>query len=68
MLKKILNLNGVQKLNNKEQREIKGGLDDSRCPIYTARECRACGGFPLSNGCCLGTQAVHSCLTSGGVG
>ena len=67
MLKKISKLNGVQKLNNKEQKGIKGGQNDSRCPIYTARECRGCGGFPLSNGCCLGTGEVHACLTGGGV-
>ena len=66
MLKNISKLQGVQKLNNKEQKEIKGGLNSSRCPIYTPRQCRGCGGFPLSNGCCLGTQDVHACLTGGG--
>ena len=63
MLKKISKLNGVQKLNNKEQKDIKGGLNDSRCPTYPPSRCTACGGFPVFNGCCLGTQATHICLT-----
>ena len=66
MLKKISNLQGVQKLNSKEQKEIKGGKDAARCPIYTPTECLNCGGFPLFNGCCLGTQQVHQCLTGFG--
>lgn len=63
MLKKISKLQGVQKLNRKEQKEIKGGKGSARCPIYTPAECTGCGGFPIFNGCCLGTQEVHQCLT-----
>lgn len=66
MLKNISKLNGVHKLNNKEQKEIKGGQNNYGCPIYTARECRKCGGIPFNDedGCCLGSPEVQACLAN----
>ncbi len=67
MLKSILNLKDAQTLSKEEQRSVNGGSNKASCPIYTPRECRSCGGYPLPNGCCLGTQATHLCLTGGGI-
>ncbi|WP_299106608.1 hypothetical protein [uncultured Tenacibaculum sp.] len=58
MKKSILNLG--QKLSKESQKQINGGAS---CPTYPASQCMACGGFPLSNGCCLGTAQTHACLT-----
>ncbi|CAL2113336.1 conserved protein of unknown function [Tenacibaculum sp. 190130A14a] len=58
MKKSILNLG--QKLNKEAQKQINGGTG---CPTYEPSRCLACGGFPLSNGCCLGTMQTHACLT-----
>jgi len=60
-MKKLSNLKGVKTLNKKEQQNINGG--GFGCPIYSSQECITCGGYPLSNGCCLGTQLTHDCLT-----
>ena len=60
-MKKLTNLKGVNKLSKTAQKNISGGK--SSCPIYSARRCRRCGGYPLPNGCCLGTPEVHACLT-----
>ncbi|WP_073307621.1 hypothetical protein [Flavobacterium terrae] len=41
MLKNILNLDGVQKLTNKEQKIISGGLRDDQCvvTVFTQEQC-----------------------------
>ena len=57
MKKSILNIGKA--LNKAEQKSINGGAN---CPIYAPSCCTSCGGYPLSNGCCLGTPAVHACL------
>ena len=54
----LTNLKGVKTLNRNEQKSTIGG-----CPTYTASQCLNCGGYPLPNGCCLGTEETHSCLT-----
>ena len=45
-------------LNKAEQQTIQGGM----CPQIDPLECSLCGGFPLTNGCCLGTQFTWDCL------
>ncbi|CAM1342460.1 hypothetical protein [Tenacibaculum amylolyticum] len=57
MKKSISNLGKA--LNRAEQKQINGGAN---CPTYPANECTACGGYPLPNGCCLGTVQTHVCL------
>ncbi|WP_299679006.1 hypothetical protein [uncultured Tenacibaculum sp.] len=61
MKKSILNLGKA--LNKKEQQEISGGLISVTCPQYSAQQCLSCGGFPRTNGCCLGFAETHCCLT-----
>lgn len=58
MKKSILNLGKA--LNKSEQQTINGGAG---CPTYPADRCRSCGGFPVPNGCCLGTYETHVCLS-----
>ena len=62
MLKNILNINGTQQLSKNEQQSINGG-GGTRCVTYPADKCTDCGGYPLLNGCCLGTSQTHCCLT-----
>ncbi|MFY7670383.1 hypothetical protein ACOSP6_04795 [Tenacibaculum sp. MEBiC06402] len=57
MKKSILKLGKT--LEKSEQKQINGGAS---CPTYPASRCLACGGYPLSNGCCLGTMETHQCL------
>ncbi|MBW1295429.1 hypothetical protein [Aquimarina litoralis] len=64
MLKSILNLKDTQALSKEAQRSINGGtINGAKCPIYSPQECQKCGGYPLPNGCCLGTRETHMCLT-----
>lgn len=64
MLKNILNLEGAQELSKNEQKmTLGGGSGNGFCPTYPASQCSNCGGFPLPNGCCLGTNETHCCLT-----
>jgi len=63
MLKSILNLKNAQTLSKEAQKSVNGGMNQARCPIYTPQECQACGGYSLPNGCCLGTQETHQCLS-----
>ncbi|GGG31875.1 hypothetical protein GCM10011344_36010 [Dokdonia pacifica] len=65
MLKNILKLKGIKKLNTSEQRDVSGGFR-ANCPTYPASECIACGGGPLANGCCKGSYETHQCLIFGG--
>ena len=65
MLKNILNLKDVQIMDRKEQKLVNGGNSKSSCPTYTREKCLGCGGYPLSNGCCLGTIETHACLGGG---
>ncbi len=58
MKKSILNLGKA--LEKAEQKQINGGAS---CPTYSAKRCLACGGYPLPNGCCLGTTETHQCLS-----
>jgi hypothetical protein len=67
MLKNILKLNGVKKLNKSEQQVISGGFK-ANCPVYTFSECSGCRGHHLANGCCFGSDQVHECLNGGGIG
>ncbi len=60
-MKKITNLKGAKILNKKERQSINGG--GFGCPVYPSEKCLRCGGYPLPNGCCLGTQQTHDCLT-----
>ena len=62
MLKNLLNLKNVQTLSKTEQQLVNGGSSKSSCPTYTRQECLDCGGYPFSNGCCLGTTETHACL------
>ncbi|MHA7056403.1 hypothetical protein ACWGOQ_0004235 [Aquimarina sp. M1] len=63
MLKNILDLKDAQTLSKEEQRSVNGGSNRASCPTYTPEECLGCGGYPLSNGCCLGTRETHMCLS-----
>ena len=63
MLKSILNLKDTQTLSKEAQRSVNGGTVRATCPTYSPQECQACGGYPLPNGCCLGTRETHMCLT-----
>lgn len=58
MLKEILEIKGITKLDKKEQLSLVGGM----CPTYPASECIACGGSPRPNGCCLGNYFTFQCL------
>ena len=56
MLKNILNLNGAQQLNQKEQKNINGGIP-ANCTLYiytgmTPADCIAEGGVYTSTGKC----------------
>lgn len=46
-------------LDKAEQQTIQGG---SSCPQIDPDKCTRCGGFPLTNGCCLGDQNTWACL------
>ncbi|WP_299218027.1 hypothetical protein [uncultured Aquimarina sp.] len=62
MLKNILNLKDAQTLSKEEQRSVNGG-NLGICPNPVDPQlCRSCGGFPLSNGCCLGDQETIGCV------
>jgi hypothetical protein len=57
MKKSILNLGKA--LEKAQQVQINGGAN---CPTYPASRCLACGGHPLTNGCCFGSMQTHACL------
>ena len=57
MLREILNVSGVNQLKKDEQTTIHGGSNG-----YDVEKCIACGGAPRPLGC-LGSPAVHFCLT-----
>ena len=57
MKKSILNTGKA--LDKAEQKSIQGGAG---CPQIDPGKCTSCGGFPLSNGCCLGDQFTWICL------
>ena len=63
MLKNILKLDGAHKLSKDEQKSTLGGGGNLKCPTYPPSQCISCGGWSLPNGCCLGTQETHCCLT-----
>ena len=60
-MKNLQNLKGVKALSKTQQKAINGGAS---CPTYPASECINCGGFPVPNGCCLGTHETHCCLNN----
>lgn len=57
MKKSILNFGKA--LKKVEQQSITGGMS---CPQIDPDKCLRCNGFPLTNGCCLGTAATWACL------
>ena len=61
-MKKLKNLKGVNQLSKSQQKTIQGGQGSASCPTIPASECISCGGFPLPNGCCLGTEQTWCCL------
>lgn len=67
MLKHILKVNGIKRLNRSEQQEISGGFTPN-CTVYTESQCVNCGGGHLSSGCCMGSPQVHFCLSGSGGG
>ncbi len=62
MLKSILEIKGVSKLEKNQQSSLVGGVG---CPTYPPSQCTGCGGFSFPNGCCLGDAAVWFCLNGG---
>lgn len=63
-MKNLMNLDGIKALSKEEQKTINGGSHAMEgCPTYPASACLACGGYPLPNGCCLGTEETHCCLS-----
>ncbi len=63
MLKNILNLKNAQTLSKDQQKSVNGG-NLGACPNpVDAQKCQSCGGYPLPNGCCLGTRETHMCIS-----
>ena len=59
MLRKILNVAGVNRLEKNELNLINGGSQG-----YSVEKCIECGGAPRPLGC-MGTPEVHFCLNQG---